>query len=463
MKSVPVATKSAFGLVALSMEMSATIYNTFELFFLTDVAMMPPSLAAWVGGVFRIWSSVSDPVVGALSDKTQSLKWGRRRGWLLGAALPYAILYLLTWIVPTHNAIGLCVYFLFIKCACDFAWSCIRVPYTAIINDLSTEYSERYRLNIIRFGASGFGSMFAAVLAAILSKVIKNSNVKFPVLAIVTGIALILSVLLLVYKTKQYSESESPKKLLSHTLWDRIRATMKVKTAVLVLIISSFSMIAMQSTVTFVPYLVEDYLLLNDFDVMIIMVTVLVSGFITILILYALSKKVEKRIVYFIGCSVWISFYLVIAAVNPHRVWLLYVLVPLMGSVLAGCVMTSTSMLNDAADFVELETGMKLEGMLLGFSTCINKLILGLVIFVFEQVINSTGFDIRTKGSKAVLPEKTLEAMKIMFVTIPCFFLVVAFICNYFIEISVPEMQRIQEQLKKDNQLLPLNEDYDRM
>lgn len=99
---------------------------------------------------------------------------------------------------------------------------------------------------------------------------------------------------------------------------------------------------------------------------------------------------------------------------------------------------------------------MKLEGMLLGFSTCINKLVLGFVIFLFEQVINRTGFDIakskgrkntahKISGAKAELPEKTLMAMKIMFVVIPTFFLTVSFICNYFIKISVPEMKRIQE------------------
>jgi len=445
----PTIIKFSFGFVAFAMEMTATIYNTFELFFLTDVALLSPSLAAWIGILYRMWSAASDPVVGHLSDKTTSTKWGRRRGWLLGAAVPYALLYFSSWLVPGKNPTVLFIYFLLIKCAADFSWSCIRVPHTALINDLSTEYVERYKLNIVRFAASGAGSLIAVALAAGLSKLIPVARVKFPVVAMILGIFVIISIIILVQKSKPYSSVGVPSRKQSQaSVFQRLRAIMKVKAAVLVLIISSFAMITMQTTVILVPYMIEDYLLLHDFDVLIVMMVVLLSGFVTIAVLYVFSKKFEKRSIYMFCGIIWLSFYLVVPIVNPHRVWLLYALVPLLGCGLASCIMTSTSMINDAADFVELETGLKLEGMLFGLNMSLNKIVVGLVIFMFEQIISSTGFKMTSGAGKLDLPWKTLNAMRIMFIFFPCFFLFVTLVCNYFVPISISKMHEIAQKLR---------------
>jgi GPH family glycoside/pentoside/hexuronide:cation symporter len=450
--------KFAFGFVAFAMEMTATIYNTFELFFITDVALLSPALAAWVGALYRIWSSISDPVVGNLSDKTSNLKWGRRRGWMLAAAFPYAIFYVCTWLVPGSNSTFLFIYFLLIKCASDFAWSCIRVPHTAFINDLSTDYGERYRLNIIRFGASGAGSLIAVAMAAGLSKLIPKPRVKFPILGLILGGVIVSSILLLVFKTKEYSQYHIPMKAKQASVWSRLKAIMKVRTAVLVIIMSSFAMITMQTTVTLVPYLIEDYLLLHDFDVLIVMMIVLASGFVTIAILYKFSKRFEKRTVYAFAGMLWISFYAVVPLVNPHRIWVLYILVVFLGSGLASCIMTSTSMINDAADFVEIETGLKVEGMLFGLNMSLNKIIIALVVFMFEQIISSTGFHLKP-GEKAELPPKTLTAMRAMFVCFPLIFLVITLICNYFLPITVQKMGEISRALENTRERNSIMED----
>jgi Na+/melibiose symporter-like transporter len=446
--------KFAFGFVAFAMEMTATIYNTFELFFITDVAFLSPALAAWIGAMYRVWSSISDPIVGNLSDKTTNLKWGRRRGWMLAAAFPYAFLYVCTWLVPGSNSALLFTYFLLIKCASDFAWSCIRVPHTAFINDLSTDYVERYRLNIIRFGASGAGSLIAVAMAAGLSKLIPKPRVKFPILALMLGGVLVSSILLLVFKTKSYAHEHIPLKSKEASVWTRLKAIAKVRTAVLVIIMSSFAMITMQTTVTLVPYLIEDYLLLHDFDVLIVMMIVLSSGFVTIGVLYKFSKRFEKRSVYTFACLIWMAFYAVVPVVNPHRIWALYILVVFLGCGLASCIMTSTSMINDAADFVELETGLKVEGMLFGLNMSLNKIVIAIVVFLFEEIISSTGFHLKGPGTKAELPPKTLTAMRAMFVCFPLVFLVITLICNYFLPISVAKMKEVSRALGKDGGLL---------
>ena len=62
----------------------------FLLKFATDTLGLAPAV---VGGLFaagRLWDALSDPLAGWWSDRTRT-RIGRRRPWMLAAALPLAV------------------------------------------------------------------------------------------------------------------------------------------------------------------------------------------------------------------------------------------------------------------------------------------------------------------------------------------------------------------------------------
>ncbi len=77
----------------------------FQLYFLTDVAGLPPHLAAWAVGIGRIWDAVNDPLFGLLSDRIRS-RWGRRRVLLLFGAVPLGMSFAMMWLVPPWGDAG---------------------------------------------------------------------------------------------------------------------------------------------------------------------------------------------------------------------------------------------------------------------------------------------------------------------------------------------------------------------
>lgn len=118
------------------------------------------SLAA-VGGVLlaaRLWDVVTDPVIGALSDRTRS-RFGRRRPWMV-AAVP--LLMLSVWMIfrPPADAgvMHLLIWSLFLY----LGWTMIQLPHGAWGAELSDDYDERSRIAGSREGFVVIGTLLAA-------------------------------------------------------------------------------------------------------------------------------------------------------------------------------------------------------------------------------------------------------------------------------------------------------------
>ena len=83
------ATKLAYGAGDLGAAIVTAINGFFLLNFLINVAGLRPGMAGNIFLIVKIWDAVNDPIIGWLTDHTVS-KLGRRRPWLLIAAIPFA-------------------------------------------------------------------------------------------------------------------------------------------------------------------------------------------------------------------------------------------------------------------------------------------------------------------------------------------------------------------------------------
>ena len=53
---------------------------------------MRPGVAGLVLAVGKVWDAVNDPIVGYLSDRTET-RWGRRYPWIVAGAIPFGITF----------------------------------------------------------------------------------------------------------------------------------------------------------------------------------------------------------------------------------------------------------------------------------------------------------------------------------------------------------------------------------
>ena len=116
---------------------------------------------ATVGAILlaaRLWDVVTDPVIGALSDRTRS-RFGRRRPWML-AAVP--LLMLSVWMIfrPPEDA-GVW-HLLGWSLMLYLGWTMIQLPHSAWGAELSDDYDQRSRIAGSREGCVVVGTLLAA-------------------------------------------------------------------------------------------------------------------------------------------------------------------------------------------------------------------------------------------------------------------------------------------------------------
>ena len=162
--------KFFYGLGDWGTAASTTARNVFWFFFLTSVVGLDAAIAGTVFLVGRLWDGINDPIVGMLTDRVQT-RWGRRRPFLLFAAVPFGIAFALMFTVPPFTERwAIVLYYVAVFLAFDSLYTLINVPYSALTPELTEDYDERSNLAGWRIGVSILASLLTGGLFKVLAE-----------------------------------------------------------------------------------------------------------------------------------------------------------------------------------------------------------------------------------------------------------------------------------------------------
>jgi GPH family glycoside/pentoside/hexuronide:cation symporter len=108
--TLPLLDKICYGLTDFGSQFIYTTNTLFLVYFLTDVALVGPTLVGVILLVTRIWDAVIDPFLGYVSDHTRT-RWGQKRPYLLFTAIPLGLTLLLVYYVPPLAESGKFIYY----------------------------------------------------------------------------------------------------------------------------------------------------------------------------------------------------------------------------------------------------------------------------------------------------------------------------------------------------------------
>jgi GPH family glycoside/pentoside/hexuronide:cation symporter len=123
---------------------------TFLLFFYTDVVGIGVRAAGTVLLVSRILDTISDPVIGAISDRTHS-RWGRYRPWILLSAVPLALALVLCYTTPDFGGTGKIAWAAATYNLMMLLYAANNIPYCALAGVMTDDSLERTSLQSWRF------------------------------------------------------------------------------------------------------------------------------------------------------------------------------------------------------------------------------------------------------------------------------------------------------------------------
>ena len=113
---VPMGQKIAFGIGMFANQMFPAIMGIFMVVLVEDLGF-----PGWMWGVIffapRIFDSITDPIMGFISDNTKS-KWGRRRQYVLIGAIVMGISYILMWQLFKENSLQFNFWYFFLLVSC---------------------------------------------------------------------------------------------------------------------------------------------------------------------------------------------------------------------------------------------------------------------------------------------------------------------------------------------------------
>lgn len=158
---VSVREKIAYGLGDTASNIVFQTVMLFLTFFYTDIFGISP---AFVGTMFlavRIIDAITDPLMGAFADRTQS-KHGKFRPYLLWFALPFGLISVLAFTTPDFSETGKMWYAFFTYTLLMLVYTAINIPYCALGGVLTADPAERVSIQSYRFVFAMLGGVLVS-------------------------------------------------------------------------------------------------------------------------------------------------------------------------------------------------------------------------------------------------------------------------------------------------------------
>ena len=128
----------------------------FPLFF-TNVFGLSLADAAVLMLIARLFDVVTDPLMGSLSDRTQS-RWGTYRPWLIIGAIPFGLIFALLLYTPDLGDTGKRIYAYTLYLLMMATYTAVNVPYGSLLGVMTEDDNEKNQFSSFRMvGAYAMG------------------------------------------------------------------------------------------------------------------------------------------------------------------------------------------------------------------------------------------------------------------------------------------------------------------
>ena len=235
------------------------------------------------------------------------------------------------------------------------------------------------------------------------------------------------------FEAKRQDIEETP----SIPIGEQLKIIFSNKPFLYVIGIYLFSWLAVQVTASVIPYFVINWMRLKESEVPTVILGFQGTALLVLFLWSALSKRLGKKVVYFMGMSLWIIAEIGVFFLQPGQTILMYALAVLAGFGISTAYLIPWSMMPDVIELDELNTGQRREGIFYGFMVLLQKFGLAFGLFLVGNALEASGFkSVVGQDTLPVQPDSALLAIRFTTSIIPAFFLICGLVLAYFYPIT---------------------------
>jgi GPH family glycoside/pentoside/hexuronide:cation symporter len=473
--------KIGYGLGDTACHFSWDLAGMFLFFYFTDVYGISAAVAGTIMLVARIWDAISDPLVGIISDRTNT-KYGKFRPYMIWFAVPMGISLVLLFTTPDFDETGKIIYAAAMYLLLSTTYTAVNLPYSALSGVMTADSTERTSLNQYRFFL-GFIGMFIVSFTMMAKNyliaddvllfaqginlpqealsfiqmhnwgearlldtsgqlrdvIVQNEQSAFQqiaiVLAIVGTVLLVISFLSTKERIKPPAEQES-------NLAEDIKNVFGVKAWLILFILGiiTFVLISIQGAVINQYF---KYYVGSENQATVLYTATTVSLIVGVLLATPLTKRFEKRNVYLVCSAVSGVLTMALFLPGPEDFYLLHTINILSKLAIAPTIPLLWAMIADTADFSEWKNQRRATGLFFSATTFAQKVGAGIAIAIAGWLLTVANYD----GEAVQQTDEAIMAIKLSFSVIPGALYLVTAALLFWYDLDDETVERIKVEL----------------
>lgn len=377
---VPMGQKIAFGLGMLANQMFPAALGIFMVVLVQDL-----KFPGWMWGVLfflpRVFDSITDPIMGFISDNTRSV-WGRRRHYVFMGSIIMGISFIVMWQLYREDGINYnFIYFLLWSFVFYLGLTIFSVPYVAMGYEMSDDFHERTNIMAVAQWIGQWAWVIAPWFWVVMydPKWFPNADTATRTLAVWVGVScMILAMVPAIFiKSKSTLNETSFAPLTLKTIGGSIKKIIQGfkeafgYVAFRKLCISTFLIFNAFNTIAAFSFFIVVYYLFNGnatsagvWPTLFGSLGALVTTFLVIPIVAWMSKKMGKKNAFLLSQGISIIGYIMLWFLFiPGKPYMFVFALPFFSFGIGSLFTLMMSMTADVCDLDEIATGKRREGI----------------------------------------------------------------------------------------------------
>lgn len=438
--------KICYGLGDSACNVVYGLCSTLLTFFYTDYVGINAFVVGIIFLITRLFDGVSDIIMGFITDRTKS-KYGKARPWILWMSVPYAVTFILLFLVPANASQTIQAIYIFVtyNLVNTIVYTALNLPYSTMASLITRDQKSRASTQAWRIFCGPMGKMVVTVSTLPLVKALGDTQRSWIIVSCI--FAVIALVLLLVCffnieervvieaaQNQKVSVGKNLKALFSNQYW--------------AICLGLWGIMVMMSTVsgTITTYYCK-YILGNQDLYSPIYAAELIAQSIVVLIVPYFVMRFGKRNLTLAGILLVIVAQLVWIT-NPMSVGVAMTSAILRGIGVAPLWACVFPMIADCAEFGQWKTHVRQDGMIFSAASVGAKVGGGLASAGIGLLMDSVGYD----GLAAAQSAEALGMIKAICMYAPIIFSAIIVVLCLLYKLDKLYPQVIADLRKRDEQ-----------